>query len=67
MARPAMLECPNCDSVEDPVRHTYQSDCGGVIYRHNGTLQCGECAQRISLFRCDDCRSILGRDAVSPS
>ena len=67
MARPAMLECPRCDAVEDPVRHTYNSGCGGVIYWHNGTLQCGDCGQRISLFRCDGCGSILGHEAVSPS
>lgn len=66
MASPAMLECPHCGAVEDPVRHTYNVDCGGVIYWHNGTLQC-DCGSRVSLFRCDDCQAVLDDDAVSPS
>lgn len=65
MSRPAKLECPKCDHVESPVLHTYQSRCGGVIYWHNGTLQCGECGERISAFRCDNCRRTYGRGEVS--
>lgn len=63
MARPAILNCPRCEDTEDPLRHTYNSRCGGVIYWHNGTLQC-ECGTRIYEVRCDTCRSSLSTRVV---
>ena len=64
MARAAVLNCPDCDTTEDPLLHTFHSNCGGVIYWHNGTLQCEDCGERISRVRCDECGSTFGRNAV---
>jgi ribosomal protein S27AE len=64
MARSASLECPDCGETEHPLRHTFGSRCGGVIYWHNGRLQCGDCGERISRVRCDECGSTFGPGAV---
>ena len=65
MAGKATLECPDCDHSEYPLRHTYKSNCGGVICWQGGTLRCEDCGMTISQFRCDECGSILGKRDVS--
>jgi len=65
MARSATLECPECDHVEDPLLHRYQSSCGGVVYFRNGRLECEDCGMRIYKFQCDNCDAILDEDSVS--
>lgn len=61
----ATLECSNCGHTESPLRHTYQSNCGGAIARQGGTLRCQRCDMRIFMFRCDRCGERLGQGDVS--
>lgn len=65
MGSRATLECPNCGETESPLRHTYQSSCGGVISWQSGTLRCERCDMRIYMFRCDNCGRRLDQDDVS--
>jgi hypothetical protein len=65
MSRSATLECPDCDHSEYPLRHTYQSSCGGVVSWRSGTLRCDDCDMEIYKFRCDNCGSILDDSDVS--
>jgi hypothetical protein len=61
----ATLECPHCGHEESPLRHTYQSRCGGTIAWQGGTLRCQRCDMRIYLFGCDNCGRRLGESNVS--
>lgn len=65
MARQATLECSECGATESPLRHTYQSSCGGIVSWQGGSLRCEECGMRIYLFRCDECGERLGERDVS--
>jgi predicted nucleic acid-binding Zn ribbon protein len=61
----ATLECSNCGHEESPLRHYYQSNCGGAVAWQGGTLRCQKCGMRIYLFRCDKCGQRLGERNVS--
>ena len=61
----ATLECSSCGHTESPLRHTYQSNCGGMVAWERGTLRCQRCDMHIYIFRCDDCGERLGQRNVS--
>lgn len=65
MGNVATLNCSECGETESPLRHTYQSSCGGEVAWQGGTLRCTDCGDRIYKFRCDDCGTILDEDDVS--
>ena len=54
MAKYAIFRCPEpeCDFEQDPLLHTYHSDCGGRV-KHN--LRCEDCGMQITEFYCDAC------------
>ncbi len=60
MSRAAVLNCPNCEETEDPLRHTVDSNCAGAIYWSLGTLKCERCGEVIFRVRCDNCGSRYG-------
>jgi hypothetical protein len=65
MSGAATLTCPDCDHSEYPLRHRYQSNCGGVVSWQGRTLRCEDCEMAIYKFRCDECGSILDDSDVS--
>ncbi|HET7459919.1 MAG TPA: hypothetical protein VFJ82_01675 [Longimicrobium sp.] len=65
MPSSATLECPKCGHTESPLRHNYQSSCGGAIGWQGSTLRCQRCDMKIFLFRCDNCGRSLDQGNVS--
>lgn len=61
----ATLECPECGHEESPLRHTYESSCGGAVDWQGGKLRCQRCGMEIYKFRCDSCGRRLSDDDVS--
>jgi hypothetical protein len=60
----ATLRCPQCDHSEAPLRHTYRSDCGGLVAWEGGALRCRDCETSIFSFRCDECGTLLDKRDV---
>ena len=59
------LTCPSCGHEEYPLRHYFESRCGGRVVRGWGGLKCEDCGMRIYKFQCDRCRRRLDGDDVS--
>lgn len=61
----ATLECPGCGHEESPLRHTFDSNCGGAIGWEGGKLRCQRYGMHIYKFRCNNCGRRLDEDHVS--